>query len=164
MENQEYKVCAIIEDIKLDPKPYIDNENTPECREVKRKLAEKIDGLYQNGVKNFMSDCERGFSMWAAEAVIVLKHKYWDIRLHAIAPNKNQTAKWTENMQLRCKIIHSKADSVTVLHNTYASEKYMRDAYAAYAMINNSDCIIAEGDANLVIDYAEKKGLTVTCI
>lgn len=161
---EKHKICTIIGKNTEYTGRYYSDEYIPNCKELKMKLREKIEELYQSGIKNFMTDCEQGFSMWAAEEVINLKNKYWDIQLHAVLPSKKQTVNWREDVRLRCERIHKLSDSVTVLQNSYASDRLMRTLYVAYVMINCSSVLLIEDKEHLAFSYAEENGVEVICI
>lgn len=81
--------------------PFKDNENHPDCIELKKAIRQQIELLYTQGVKRFLSGASTGVDMWAGEIVIDLMKLYKDMELYCIIPYEDQAKEWTVSQKER---------------------------------------------------------------
>ncbi len=128
------------------------------------RLEKTIVDLVENeGVTDFRAGGARGFDSMAALAVLALKEKYPQIKLHLILPCKNQDKgfKLVEKQVYKYNLAH--ADSVV-----YVSEKY----YAGVMLdrnrklVDGADVCVAfmnhlGGGTYYTVNYARKNKVEV---
>ena len=123
-------------------------------------LIETVFTLYDEGCTTFYSGMAMGFDIIAAEAVLLLKERFDDVRLICVAPFKEQAQGFSEPWRSRYEKIVAAADEFIVL-----SDKYYRGCYYkrnAY-IVDNSDYVLTwfdgrPGGTAKTIEYAQKKG------
>ena len=81
--------------------PFKNNEDHPDCVQLKIALREQIEFLYERGVKRFLSGVCIGVDMWAGEIVLDLMQQHKDIELYCIIPFEEQPINWTESQKER---------------------------------------------------------------
>ncbi len=81
--------------------PFGFDETDERCVDFKTRLYNTIETLIEQGYKHFLSGGALGMDMYAAEAVLELKHKYPDIVLEMVSPFDAQAAKWAPQYQRR---------------------------------------------------------------
>ncbi len=129
-----------------------------------RRLVESIEMLVAEGITEFYSGGAIGFDMLAAEAVLFLKDRYPQIRLHIIVPCENQDVKWSEENKIRYRKIKDSADEVRCLSPVYFNGcMQVRNRY----MVDNSCVCIAyltkmTGGTAGTVKYAQNK--EIRCI
>lgn len=126
----------------------------------KQRILITILELYRQGYTDFYVNCERGVSLWAAEAVCLLKNTL-KIELHIIVPFENQCEEWLESERDRYYKVHEAADSVT-----FACRQFQPDCYqiADSLMINHSDFLLVFGKKTLAcyaVTLASQAGVPV---
>jgi len=71
--------------------PYGQDEEHPDCIALKLALTERIAELSQQGVCDFFSNCEYGFSLLATEVIVVIQtFSVTPMRLHIVIPHEGQ--------------------------------------------------------------------------
>lgn len=130
--------------------PYGMDEEHPDCISLKLALSEKITELCNNGIIDFYTNCEYGFSLWAAEAIVGMRgFREKPARLHIVVPFNEQVSKWHKEVRERYFKLHETADSVTVYSDShYKGCYYDADRY----MLNNSITLLTDGNS----EYLEK--------
>ena len=88
--------------------PFGFNEDDPRCLELKKKLQNIIEKLYEAGVRHFITGMAIGVDMYAAEIVIELRKTHPDITLESAIPCETQATRWSVAMQERYYEIASK--------------------------------------------------------
>jgi uncharacterized phage-like protein YoqJ len=71
------------------PRPFklgFTDDSSPACIELKKKINNEIEKLFQRGFTHFISGMAEGVDIYCAEAVIELKKKYKDVILTAVFP------------------------------------------------------------------------------
>ena len=100
--------------------PWKYNEDDERCIATKGALSGQIDALARlRGVVDFYSGMADGTDVWAAMAVLELKKRRPDIRLHCIIPHPGQCDRWPRAAQERYHAILDKADEVKILSPRY---------------------------------------------
>ena len=135
-------------------------------RPQKMRLYNTIETLIEQGYKHFLSGGALGMDMFAAEAVLELKHKYPDIVLEMVSPFDAQAAKWAPQYQRRHDWLFEEADIVTATGHEYTkSAMFARNRY----LVDNADVLLAAydgqpGGTQMTIQYAKQTGIQVCCI
>ena len=134
------------------------DEKHPDCIAMKLQLLTKIADLNQNGITDFISNCEMGISLWTAEIVLSLK-KYNTIRLNIIMPFEEQASLWSDEWRERYFRIHEQADCVIILNKHFSDTCYSNcDRF----MIDNSDMLLWVGsESSNISEYAREQSKSV---
>lgn len=113
---------------------FIENEQAHECLLIKSMLNETLEELIKEGYNYFITGMALGFDTWFAEAVILLKEKYPNIKLEAAVPCIDQEKIWPDiNDQIRYQTILLSCDIV----------KYVsKQKYSPYLMIKRNEYMI----------------------
>lgn len=126
----------------------------------KQRILITILERYRQGCTDFYVNCERGVSLWAAEAICLLKRTL-KIGLHVIVPFENQCAEWLDSERDRYYAVHANASSVT-----FACRRFQPDCYqiADRFMLNKSDLLLVFGKKApdcYAVTLAAKLGVSV---
>ena len=130
---------------------------------IREKLVTLLQDLIGKGYTDFYNGGALGFDLLSAEAVLELREKYPQIKLHFIMPCNNQTRGWREESIIRYQSIRERADEVKCLSSVYYDGcMQARNRY----MVDNSELCIAyleraTGGSAYTARYAEKNGVTV---
>lgn len=97
------------------------HRNIKETTELKKKLIEQIIKLIDEGATVFCTGGAVGWDMLCAKAVIELREKYPNIRLHFIlpCPAEEQAAKLSESDKIEFKSLLLSADMVEICSEHY---------------------------------------------
>lgn len=119
-----------------------ENSNNP-CilGQVQLAVIEQVEHLYSQGYRTFYNGMSEGFDLLAASAVIACRWKYKDIRLVAVVPFRNQSARYEPLDKIQYNTLLEEADEVVIL-----SESYYRGCFH-----RRNDYLIEH--ANIVIAY-----------
>ena len=110
---------------------YVENQNS--------KLEQTIERLYNEGYTIFMSGMADGFDLAAAEAVLQLKRRLPDIKLHCIIPFKGHIYTLSRRAQARYKVVREAADVVIELAERRDERSYfVRNDY----LIDKADALL----------------------
>ena len=118
-----------------------------------------IETVIKKGVTVFYSGVARGFDLLAAEAILMFKGKYPQIKLIACVPHIGQEQWYTEEEKARYYSVLKRADEVITLSKTYYNGcMQKRNVY----MVDRSDVIIAynreeKGGTVNTLSYCNKK-------
>lgn len=143
--------------------PFKGDESTDDIRKLKADLHASINNHIEAGCIHFISGGSRGFDMWAAEYIAMLKQSCSDITLEIAVPHPGQADKWSSDYRFRYDCMLSAADAVTVLCPGYSPNCFhVRNRY----MIENSSYLIAyydgqPGGTSYTVSYAKKRGLQI---
>ena len=85
-------------------------EEDQRCVELKAVLSRQIEKMAAAGVTFFYSGMAVGCSTWAANAVLELRKRNPEIKLHCVLPCEGQEIKWTIPQQTRYRLILNEAD------------------------------------------------------
>ena len=97
--------------------------------------------MIAQGCQEFITTCEYGAALWAAEAVVVLK-QFNDVKLRVMIPYEEQTSRWPEPFRDRYFSVHQKADAVELVDTRFEEECYEK---AHRMMIEKSDIVVFFG-------------------
>lgn len=131
--------------------------------EIIRQLEKIITELIHAGIDRFLAGGARGFDTLAAQAVLLLRKMYPNIKLILALPCLSQTKGWCEKDIAVYETIKSQADEIV-----YTSQDYTRGCMHKrnrYMVDNSSICICCwirdKGGTAYTVHYAEKKGLKI---
>ncbi len=82
-------------------------------------LDRAVNYVYENGARDFYAGGALGFDTLAAEAVLRLREKYPDVRLHLVLPCKNQTDRWSVRDKRKYLDILAATDSYEFMFESY---------------------------------------------
>ncbi len=131
-------------------------------------LISEVQKLYSAGVKTYITGMAEGVDMWAAEAVLELKHTDDGVRLIAAIPYRGHINSISEEYKQRYLDILKEADEIIYVCDEYSKTSFKeRNFY----MIDNADILLAVYDMDnsrsgtgQTVRYAEKKGIPITVI
>lgn len=81
--------------------PWGFDEEDDRCRKLKIELAQQIMMLRQNGVSQFLTACDCGVGLYAAEIVNGLRMTDRDLMLLCYTPHEEQATKWAPYLRER---------------------------------------------------------------
>ena len=81
--------------------PWGFDEEDDRCRKLKIALAQQIMALRQNGVSQFLTACDCGVGLYAAEIVNGLRMSDHDLILICYTPHEEQATKWAPYLRER---------------------------------------------------------------
>lgn len=126
-------------------------------------LLTAVRRAHEAGCTRFISGMSRGFDLWAAQAVILLRHECSDVTLHCAVPYDGQEARWETHWRELHRAVLQRADSAVILAQRYAPEcfhvrnRYMVDASARLICYYDGQ----PGGTAYTVRYAEKRGLVI---
>ena len=124
-----------------------------------KRLWELIESYIKNGATDFYNGMAQGFDLLAAEAVIMLKRRYPNVRLIACIPCYNQEKNYSDTDKARYVSILQKADEKVLISEEYHRGCMMqRNQY----MVDRADVLIAyqnkdKGGSANTVKYCKKK-------
>lgn len=119
--------------------------------ELKKKFKEI---LIENHCTEAITGMALGADMFFALAVLELKRKNMDIKLHCAVPCKNYNSKWTDAFKRMYDAILEQADQVTVVTNK---------EYAPYLMQKRNEYMVDHADKVIAV-WDGSKGGTYNCV
>lgn len=81
--------------------PWGFDEEDDRCRKLKIALAQQIMMLRQNGVSQFLTACDCGVGLYAAEIINGLRTTDHDLMLLCYTPHEEQATKWAPYLRER---------------------------------------------------------------
>ena len=134
-----------------------------EREEIARQLEKTVTELIHAGIDRFITGGARGFDTLAAQAVLLLRKRYPDIKLILALPCLSQTRGWNKKDITVYETIKSQADEIV-----YTSQDYTRGCMHKrnrYMVDNSGLCVCCwirdKGGTAYTVHYAEKKGLRI---
>lgn len=120
--------------------PWRGNEADPRCAALKARIAEAVEGLYDQGVRHFICGMATGCDMYFAEAVAALRERRPGVTLEAAIPCEDQDRRWTHELSERYDGLLAQCDSRTLISRSYTPECMMRrNRY----MVDNAGTVLA---------------------
>ena len=126
-------------------------------------LLDTVSSLYESGVCDFIVGGALGFDTMAAKAVLELKKKAGDVKLHLYLPCKEQDKYWSAKDREIYKTTLDKADSIIYVSEQYTkfcmherNRKMVDDAGICVAFLEKE-----RGGTAYTVNYAISKGLTI---
>ena len=148
--------------------PFKYNESDSRCVALKQQLYSQIELMItQFGATRFYTGMALGVDIWAAEAVLQLRHKYPWIMLECAVPCRTQADSWQQSSRKRYHHILDVADDVVVLSESFTDDcMHARNRY----MVDHANTVIAVWNGNSrtgtgsTVNYAKKHGKSVVRI
>ena len=127
------------------------------------ELNKILEELYEKGARIFRSGGALGFDTAAALAVIELRKKHPDVKLHMVLPCRDQDKLWSLRSKMLYRRILRKSDEIT-----YVADKYTRDCMLDRnrRMVDGSHVCVAyynggSGGTGYTYSYAKRKGIKI---
>jgi uncharacterized phage-like protein YoqJ len=124
-----------------------------------KRLWDLIEACIKEGATDFYNGMAQGFDLLSAEAVLMLKRRYPQIRLIACIPCYNQEKNYSDTDKARYVAVLQKADEKILLSEEYHKGcMFVRNQY----MVDNADILIAyskkeKGGAAYTVKYCQRK-------
>lgn len=115
------------------------NEASPEIAALKERLFAAVEDAYNSGYRNFISGMAEGFDIFAAEAVIRLRHIHPDAELFAAFPCE---ASPKSHGAAVCRRIQNILDEVSFCHFICKEHIYGCELSRNVYMVENSSLLI----------------------
>ena len=112
------KVCAFTGH-RPNKLPWRYDETDSRCAALKTVLAEQIAALVEAGFTQFLSGMAEATDTWSALAVLSLREKNPEIKLHCILPCTGQAEKWSDPSRELYHSILEQADSIVYVSRDY---------------------------------------------
>jgi len=124
--------------------------------DIKFAINEKIRKMVENGVTDFISNAEYGFSLWACEYIIsfrdyCIEQGLEPVRLHIVRVYEGQPFKWEHDIQDRFFSVLDEADSEMTLFRQYSKDCYQK---SERFMIDCSNTLLTDDVGNFATQYA----------
>ena len=144
--------------------PWRYDENDSRCVELKKNIYTVVFDHINNGFGTFVCGMALGSDIYFAEAVLLAKNDYPDIRLVAEIPFANQANKWLMESKSRYDRIRKQCDEWNVLAEKYDPKMFfLRNR----EIVDKSDELLAiwdgsdEGGTAQTVNLAKDKGIPV---
>lgn len=141
-------------------------QNSEPCLlgQIQLAIIEQVEQLYKQGCRTFYCGMAEGFDMLAASAVVACKWQFQDIRLVAVIPFRNQSARYEPLDKMHYQVLLHEADEVIML-----SEYYYRGCFHRRNdyLVEQADVMIAywdnifKGGTFYTIKKAQQAGKTI---
>ena len=100
--------------------PWGMDETDPRCVNLKEKMDQVLEMVYQKGMRHFICGMAQGSDLYFAEAVLKLRQRYPDVTLEAARPCESQARSWPEGEQTRYQGILEQCNYETLVQHTYS--------------------------------------------
>lgn len=144
------------------------HRNVNATASIKRKLADEIRRLADEGVTDFYAGGAIGWDMLCEQAVLSLREKeYPNIKLHLLlpCPPEQQTSRWNQRDRELFFRIMEKADSAEILFSSYfngcmreRNRKLVENADVCICYYNVRDSASGTGQT---VRLSQNKGIPV---
>ena len=137
--------------------PWGFDEEDDRCRKLKIELAQQIMMLRQNGVSQFLTACDCGVGLYAAEIVNGLRMSDHDLMLICCTPHEEQTTKWAPYLRERYFTMLEQCTLISAVCEVGAPDAQLR---AYKKIIDLADVVLAVYDRDTQsADSAEDSAL-----
>ena len=138
--------------------PWGFDEEDDRCRKLKIELAQQIMMLRQNGVSQFLTACDCGVGLYAAELVNGLRATTdHDLMLICYTPHEEQTTKWAPYLRERYFTMLEKCTHISAVCEVGAPDAQL---HAYKKIIDLADVVLAVYDRDTQsADSAEDSAL-----
>ena len=123
--------------------PWGFDEEDDRCRKLKIELAQQIMMLRQNGVSQFLTACDCGVGLYAAEIVNGLRMSDHDLMLICCTPHEEQTTKWAPYLRERYFTMLEQCTLISAVCEAGAPDAQLR---AYKKIIDLADVVLAVYD------------------
>ena len=138
--------------------PWGFDEEDDRCRKLKIELAQQIMALRQNGVSQFLTACDCGVGLYAAELVNGLRETTdQDLMLFCYTPHEEQATKWAPYLRERYFTMLEKCTLISAVCEVGAPDAQL---HAYKKIIDLADMVLAVYDRDtLPTGSAEDRAL-----
>ena len=138
--------------------PWGFDEEDDRCRKLKIELAQQIMMLRQNGVSQFLTACDCGVGLYAAELVSGLRATTdHDLMLICYTPHEEQATKWAPYLRERYFMMLEKCTHISAVCEVGAPDAQL---HAYKKIIDLADVVLAVYDRDTQsADSAEDSAL-----
>lgn len=124
--------------------PWGFDEEDDRCRKLKIELAQQIMALRQNGVSQFLTACDCGVGLYAAELVNGLRETTdQDLMLFCYTPHEEQATKWAPYLRERYFTMLEKCTLISAVCEVGAPDAQL---HAYKKIIDLADVMLAVYD------------------
>ncbi len=127
--------------------PWGFDEEDARCRKLKIELAQQIMALRQNGVSQFLTACDCGVGLYAAELVNGLRETTdQDLMLFCYTPHEEQATKWAPYLRERYFTMLEKCTLISAVCEVGAPDAQL---HAYKKIIDLADMVLAVYDRDM---------------
>ena len=123
--------------------PWGFDEEDDRCRKLKIELAQQIMMLRQNGVSQFLTACDCGVGLYAAEIINGLRTTDHDLMLICYTPHEEQATKWAPYLRERYFTMLEKCTYISAVCEVGAPDAQL---HAYKKIIDLADMVLAVYD------------------
>ena len=136
--------------------PWGFDEEDDRCQKLKMELAQQIMALHQRGVSQFLTACDCGVGLYAAEIVNGLRETADpDMMLFCYTPHEEQATKWAPYLRERYFTMLEKCTHISVVCPVGTPDAQLQ---AYRKIIDLADVVLYVHDADMsASDNAENK-------
>ena len=134
--------CAIIGQYPMRF-PWGFDEEDDRCRKLKIELAQQIMALRQSGVSQFLTACDCGVGLYAAEIINGLRTTDQDLILLCYTPHEEQATKWAPYLRERYFTMLEQCTYISVVCEVGTPDAQLR---AYRQIIDLADVVLAVYD------------------
>ena len=138
--------------------PWGFDEEDDRCRKLKIALAQQIMVLRQSGVSQFLTACDCGVGLYAAEIINGLRTTDRDLMLLCYTPHEEQATKWAPYLRERYFDVLEKCTYISAVCEVGVPDAQLR---TYKKIIDLADVVLAVYNRNsLSVSNAEDQALT----
>lgn len=138
--------------------PWGFDEEDASCAKMKIELAQQIMVLRQSGVSQFLTACDCGVGLYAAEIINGLRTTDHDLMLLCYTPHEEQATKWAPFLRERYFTMLEQCTLISAVCEVGAPDAQL---HAYKKIIDLADVVLGVYDADTsATDSAEDRALT----
>ena len=126
--------------------PWGFDEEDESCGKMKMELAQQIMALRQSGVSQFLTACDSGVGLYAAEIVNGLRTTDHDLMLICYTPHEEQATKWAPYLRERYFTMLEKCTLIFTVCEVGAPDAQL---HAYKKIIDLTDVVLAVYDRDM---------------
>ena len=134
--------CAVIGQAPMRF-PWGFDEEDSGCRKMKIELAQQVMALRQRGVTQFLTACDCGVGLYAAEIINGLRTTDHDLMLLCYTPHEEQATKWAPYLRERYFDVLEKCTYISAVCEVGAPDAQLQ---AYKKIIDLADVVLAVYD------------------